>query len=220
MRKSTNEDDYKVKDFSELKREISGMQVSPTATETNENEIELNENNKNDSNDKNTNDDNKKISRSNSKKSNNKDKEKKIKRNILNEQNHDIEGGFLDFAGAALDLHSLSRIFNSYATKKTFATGFFNIALVATNFAQMKMIITLTSKNGYWTPLNIVVMAFVGISLLLQFIVATMLVFLAKQNEFVDEKKRNELIRSNNVATILVLIISVVNIFLNVFISI
>ena len=48
---------------------------------------------------------------------------------------------FIDFSGAKMDLSALSNIFNSYATKKTFATGFFNLALVATNFAQMKQLL-------------------------------------------------------------------------------
>lgn len=115
-----------------------------------------------------------------------------------------------------LDLKGLTDIFNSYATKKTYATGFFNIALVATNFAQMKQLIT----KDTWNAINIVIMTFIGLSLILQFLVAILLVFLAKQGEFIDENKRNQLIRSNNGATILVLIISVINIFINVFISV
>jgi len=115
-----------------------------------------------------------------------------------------------------LDLKGLTDIFNSYATKKTYATGFFNIAMVATNFAQMKQLIT----KDTWNAINIVIMTFIGLSLILQFLVAILLVFLAKQGEFIDENKRNQLIRSNNFATILVLIISVINIFINVFISV
>jgi hypothetical protein len=115
-----------------------------------------------------------------------------------------------------LDLKGLTDIFNSYATKKTYATGFFNIALVATNFAQMKQLII----KDTWNAINIIIMTFIGLSLLLQFFVAILLVFLAKQGEFIDENKRNQLIRSNNGATILVLIISVINIFINVFISV
>jgi hypothetical protein len=87
---------------------------------------------------------------------------------------------------------------------------------VATNFAQMKQMIT---KNS-WIPLNIVILTFVCLSLLIQFIVATVLVFLAKEGEFIDEDKRNQLIRSNNGVTILVLIVSIINIFINIFISI
>ena len=117
-----------------------------------------------------------------------------------------------------VDIKGLADIFNSYATKKTIATGFFNLALVSSNFAQMKQIITVTSGKA-WAPLNIVCMTFVCLSLFLQFIVAIVLVFLAKQGEFIDEDKRNQLIRSNNGVTLLVLVISIINIFLNIFIS-
>ena len=113
-------------------------------------------------------------------------------------------------------LDDLNQTFNSFATRKTIAAGFFNLALVTTNFAQMKQLIT---KNS-WVPLNIVCMTFVGLSLLIQFVVATLLVFLAKSGEFIDEDKRNQLIRSNNVTTFLVLIVTILNIFINVFIMI
>lgn len=119
-----------------------------------------------------------------------------------------------------IDVKRLTDIFNSYATRKTLATGFFNLALVATNFAQMKALIAPTQgRTTTWNALNIVLMTFIGLSLLLQFIVGIMLVFLAKQGEFIDEDKRNQLIRSNNGATLLVVAISIINIFINVFIS-
>lgn len=123
---------------------------------------------------------------------------------------------FFNIGKPEIDLSGLTNIFNSYATKKTYATGFFNLALVATNFAQMKQLITLAK----WVPLNIVLLTFVCVSLLFQFVVAILLIFLAKSDEFIDENKRNQLIRSNTGTTILVLIISVINIFINVFISI
>ena len=113
-------------------------------------------------------------------------------------------------------LDELNQTFNSFATRKTIATGFFNLAMVTTNFAQMKQLIT---RNN-WTPLNITIMVFIGISLLLQFVVACFLIFLAKSGEFIDEDKRNQLIRSNNGTTFLVLVITIVNIFINVFFSV
>jgi hypothetical protein len=120
-----------------------------------------------------------------------------------------------------IDPKALTDIFNSYATKKTLAAGFFNLALVATNFAQMKALIAPSQgRTTVWNPLNIVIMTFIGLSLVLQFIVAILLVFLAKQGEFIDEEKRNQLIRSNNGTTLLVAAISVINIFINIFISI
>jgi hypothetical protein len=126
---------------------------------------------------------------------------------------------FLSFNELGTDVTNMVKQFNSFATKKTIATGFFNIALVTTNFAQLKQVITL-AKNPPWSAQFIVLMAFICLSLFLQFVVAIMLVFLAKQGEFIDEEKRNALIRSNNTTTILVLIITVINIFISVFISI
>jgi hypothetical protein len=66
-----------------------------------------------------------------------------------------------------IDLHRLVNIFDSYATKKTYATGFFNLALIATNFTQLKQLIDLgsTEKLGV---IDIVLLMFVSISLLLQ----------------------------------------------------
>jgi hypothetical protein len=119
------------------------------------------------------------------------------------------------------DLHSLAEIFNSYATKKTFATSFFNLALIATNFTQLKQIIDVsaTSPNGL-SVVNIIVLLFVCISLVLQFAVGVVLVLLAKKNEFIDLEKREELIRSNNVVTLLIITISIINVFINVFLNV
>jgi ABC-type sugar transport system permease subunit len=111
-------------------------------------------------------------------------------------------------------------VFNSFATKKTFSTSLFNVALVATNVAQIKQICAPSGgRLPTWNAINIVCLVFVCFSLVLQFLVALVLAFLAKSGEFIDDDSRNRLIRSNNFATILVLIISVINIFVNVFLS-
>lgn len=80
----------------------------------------------------------------------------------------------------------------------------------------MKNLIT---KNE-WVPLNIVVMSCIGLSLLLQFLVSIIIVFLSKQGEFIDETKRNGLIRGNNLLTFLVLVVSILNVFISVFLVI
>ena len=82
----------------------------------------------------------------------------------------------------------------------------------------MKQLIVL--GNTSWTAINIVILSFVCLSLFLQLVVGIVLVFLAKQGEFIDEDKRNQLIRSNNGVTLLVLFVSIINIFINVFISV
>lgn len=51
--------------------------------------------------------------------------------NDLDTQKRDANNNrFIDFNEVGMDLKKFSDIFNSYATKKTFATGFFNLALV------------------------------------------------------------------------------------------
>ena len=83
----------------------------------------------------------------------------------------------------------------------------------------MKQLITYSTTKS-WNPMNIVILTFVCVSLFLQFVVAIALVFLAKQGEFIDDDKRNQVIRSNNGVTVLVLLVSIINIFINVFISV
>ena len=121
--------------------------------------------------------------------------------------------GFINLSG--IDLKELTEKFDTFATRKTFTAGSFNLALIATKFAQLKMLVVPTPK--VWEALPIVLLVFISISLLLQFAVGFGLIFLAKQHEFIDEEKRNQLIKSNNWVTILVFIIAIVNIFINIF---
>ena len=84
----------------------------------------------------------------------------------------------------------------------------------------MKQLIVTGQSSHVWNALNIVLLTFVCLSLFLQFVIAIVLVFLAKSGEFIDDDKGNQLIRSNNGATILVLCVSIINIFINVFLSV
>lgn len=118
-----------------------------------------------------------------------------------------------------MDLHGLVHIFDSYATKKTFATSFFNLALIATNFTQLKHLISI-SQTGELGTLNTVILLCVIISLVLQVVVGAVLVFLAKNREFIDDEKRDQLIRSNNTVTLLIVTVSILNVFINVFLNV
>jgi hypothetical protein len=80
-----------------------------------------------------------------------------------------------------LDIEKLGKAFNSYSSKKTYATGFYNLALVTNNFSQIKYLISINN----WTTTNIVLVSFLGLSIVLQFGLAIMLVFLVKQAEFI-----------------------------------
>lgn len=66
-----------------------------------------------------------------------------------------------------IDLHGLAHLFDSYATKKTYAAGFFNLALIATNFTQLKQLIELSYREELGV-INIILVMMVSISLLLQ----------------------------------------------------
>lgn len=118
-----------------------------------------------------------------------------------------------------VDLHGLSNIFDSYATKKTYAAGFFNLALIATNFTQLKHLINL-NNNDLYTTLNMVILTSVCLSLLLQVVVGVVLVFLAKSGEFIEDVQREKLIKNNNAVTLLILTISIINVFINVFLNV
>lgn len=126
------------------------------------------------------------------------------------------ESNNLMLASRAMDVRTLSNVFDSYATKKTFATGFFNLALIATNFKDLKELLMIQHANG-WSNLQMTLLTLVCLSLVLQFIVGVVLVFLAKNGEFIDREKREILIRKNNLATLLVLAISIINVFINIF---
>lgn len=115
-----------------------------------------------------------------------------------------------------MDMDTLIHLFDSYATKKTYATGFFNLAMIANNFVQLKEIIDL-SQTQKLDVLNIIILFFVILSLVLQIVVGVVLIYLAKTSEFVDKEKRDQLIKKNNAVTFLVITISIINVFLNIF---
>ena len=118
--------------------------------------------------------------------------------------------------------------FDSYSTKKTIATGFFNVTMITTNFIQMKKMIDANN----WTVINIIAFSVICLSLLIQFIVAFLLVRMGKSNEFSEirtqvtrkmtrsagvEEQKDILPSNNNIVTLLVAIISVLNIFVGIF---
>lgn len=113
----------------------------------------------------------------------------------------------------------LTNIFNAHSTKKTFTTGLLDLALIATNFTQMKQLI-ITTRTTQWHVLDIVLMFSICISLILQFLCGIFLVFSTKQEDFNDEQKRSISIKNNHTITLFVLSITVVNIFINVFLNI
>lgn len=130
----------------------------------------------------------------------------------------------------SIDLENLASIFNTFSTNKTYATGFFNLALIATNISQIKKLFLkqnefkplLDTYKISWNVIDITLIAFVSLSLILQIFVGVLLIFLARRShgEFLNEDKREELIKNNNSITCLVLAISIINVFINIFMNI
>lgn len=117
-----------------------------------------------------------------------------------------------------MDIDALINMFDSYATKKTYAAGFFNLALIATNFTQLKQLVQL-SQIQELDIINVIALFFIIISLLSQLVVGIILIYIAKTNEFIDQEKRDQLIKRNNAVTFLIITISIINVFLNIFLS-
>ena len=118
-----------------------------------------------------------------------------------------------------IDLTNIGDLFDSYATKKTYATGFFNLALIANNFSQLVHLLSL-EQPALYCILNLIIMSMVCISLVLQVVVSGVLIYLAKSGEFMEEEQRANLIRKNNLVTFLIIAISIINVMVNVFLSV
>jgi hypothetical protein len=121
------------------------------------------------------------------------------------------------YARSAIDANNINNMFNAYSTRKTFATGLLDLALIATNFTQMKQVIQ-AKQDSPWQPIDIVIIFAICLSIILQFICGVILLFSAKQ-EFLDEYEIDEIMQRNNSITVLVLAITIVNIFINVFLN-
>ena len=117
---------------------------------------------------------------------------------------------------SSLELQDLNSSFNSFSNRKTFTTGLLDLTLLTSNFVQMKNLI-ITNK---WTPINVILMMFIIISIGMQISCGVVLIFAARNfDEFTNAKNRRYSIRINNVITLLVLFISILNIFISVFTS-
>jgi hypothetical protein len=68
---------------------------------------------------------------------------------------------------------------NSSDTKKLIANGFLNVSVLTNNIVQLKF---LTTKN-VWNYVNIILVVFIIICVILQFIQGNLLIFLAKKKK-------------------------------------
>lgn len=78
----------------------------------------------------------------------------------------------------------------------------------------MKLVI----DRANWSVMNSIVFSAVCISVLCQLLVGFALVLMSKNNRFDDEKQRLRMVQKNNYTTILVLLTSIINIFISIFI--
>jgi hypothetical protein len=122
-----------------------------------------------------------------------------------------------DTQQSTIDLNVLGELFNQYATLKTAKIGSLILALMAANFAQLKLIVMPSTGNPHWNAINIILIICVITSLVFQVFIGSGLLFLATRDNFIDDEKRESVIKKNNWVTILVVTVSILNIFINIF---
>ena len=118
----------------------------------------------------------------------------------------------------ASDFHAQQSTRQTFASRKSYATGLLDIALITSNFAHIKQIFKNKEKIE-WGILDIVLLCLISVSLLLQLICGIWLIFLPTKKEFANENEKEKHKTRENVFTFLILVITVINIFINVFIS-
>uniref|UniRef100_A0A6I8PPF7 Ninjurin 1 n=2 Tax=Ornithorhynchus anatinus TaxID=9258 RepID=A0A6I8PPF7_ORNAN len=101
---------------------------------------------------------------------------------------------------------------NHYANKKSAAESMLDIALLMANASQLKAVIEQGPSFSFFTPLIVLI----SISLVLQVGVGVLLIFLVK-HDLNNPAKHAKLDFLNNLATGLVFVIVVVNIFITAF---
>ncbi|XP_015673141.1 ninjurin-1 [Protobothrops mucrosquamatus] len=101
---------------------------------------------------------------------------------------------------------------NHYANKKSAAESMLDIALLMANASQLKAVMEQGPSFGFYFPLIVLI----SISLILQIGVGVLLIFLVKY-DLNNPAKHAKLDFLNNLATGLVFIIVVVNIFITAF---
>uniref|UniRef100_UPI00358ED10D ninjurin-2-like isoform X2 n=1 Tax=Myxine glutinosa TaxID=7769 RepID=UPI00358ED10D len=100
---------------------------------------------------------------------------------------------------------------NHYATKKSVAESMLDVALLMANASQLKAVIE-QPNNPYYTAL----ITFISISIFFQVVVGVLLVFIVK-SDVTNPDKQYQVDTLNNIATGLVFVIVVVNIFITAF---
>ncbi|XP_066580789.1 ninjurin-2 [Amia ocellicauda] len=101
---------------------------------------------------------------------------------------------------------------NQYATKKSVAESMLDVALLMANASQLKAVLEQGPEFKYFITL----LALIGVSLLLQMIVGVLFIIMARKN-LNDIYNHRMLDIINNVATGLVFITAIINVFITAF---
>uniref|UniRef100_A0A3Q2WE98 Ninjurin 1 n=1 Tax=Haplochromis burtoni TaxID=8153 RepID=A0A3Q2WE98_HAPBU len=101
---------------------------------------------------------------------------------------------------------------NHYANKKSAAESMLDVALLMANASQLKAVLEQGPSFHFYTP----TITLISISLCLQITVGVLLIFIVRWN-LNDEQKHQRLNFMENLATGLVFIIVVVNVFITAF---
>jgi len=102
--------------------------------------------------------------------------------------------------------------YNRYATKKTIGHGLFVIALLTSNLMQLRTLILQKQRDGIWIASVILVC----VSIIIQFGLAWVLYMLGKE-DIQNPQRRRKLERNNNIALVLIVLITVINAIINIF---
>ncbi|XP_068170488.1 ninjurin-1 [Antennarius striatus] len=101
---------------------------------------------------------------------------------------------------------------NHYANKKSAAESMLDVALLMANASQLKAVLEEGPEFSFYVPL----IALISISLILQIMVGTLLIFIVKW-DLNDQSKHYKLNIMENITTAFVFIIVVVNVFITAF---
>ncbi|KAF4804449.1 Ninjurin-1 [Turdus rufiventris] len=136
-------------------------------------------------------------------------------------ETHELNGTVEGAESAAEEQHSRARQWfqrngpiniNHYANKKSAAESMLDVALLMANASQLKAVMEQGPSFSFYIPLIILI----SLSLTLQVLVGVLLIFLVKY-DLNNPAKHGKLNFLNNLATGLVFIIVVVNIFITAF---
>ncbi|XP_038623782.1 ninjurin-2 [Tachyglossus aculeatus] len=101
---------------------------------------------------------------------------------------------------------------NHYATKKSVAESMLDVALFMANATQLKAVLDQGPTSQHYTAL----VALIGVSLLLQLAMGVLFIIIARMN-LNEVSKQQRLNHLNNMATALVFVTAVINIFITAF---